>query len=134
MEKSVTPQDHVALSQLTNRYAQALDRGDGAAFAECFTPGGVLDGAGDRVAGTAALAQWCTGRQRRGRHLPAGFVAEVDGDAAALTSTCLFHDGGSPAVVLTILYSDRLERAGGTWRFARRSITEIGGLPPAGPA
>jgi hypothetical protein len=134
MEQSVTPGDHVALSQLTNRYAQALDAGDGAGFAGCFTPDGVLDGAGDPVAGTAALGQWCAGRQRRGRHLPTGFVAEVDGDAAALTSCGLFHDGGSPPVVLTIAYHDRLERAGGTWRFARRTITAIGGLPPAGPA
>jgi hypothetical protein len=125
----MTPQDHAELSQLSNRYAQALDEGDGARFARCFTPDGVLDSAGDRIAGAAALGEWCTRRERRGRHLPTGFVAEVDGDSATLVSYCLFHDGGPHPVVLTIVYRDRLERTGGTWRFADRTITEIAGLP-----
>jgi hypothetical protein len=128
----MTPEDHAEFSQLANRYAQTLDTGDSAGFTACFTPGGVLDSGGDRVAGAAALGEWCARRERRGRHLPTGFTAEVDGDSATLVSYGLFHDGGPQPVVLTIVYRDRLERTGGTWRFADRTITEIGGLSRPG--
>jgi hypothetical protein len=124
----VTPEDHVAFSLLANRYAQTLDSGDGPGFAACFTTGGVLD-AGERTAGADTLGEWCARRGGGGRHLPTGFAGEVDGDTATLTSYGLFHDGKPQPAVLSLVYQDRLEREAGTWRFAERRVTEIGGLP-----
>ncbi len=74
------------------------------------------------------------GDGRRGKHLTANSVVEVDGDAATAVTDYLFvrptPDG--LAMVAAGRYLDDLVHDGGVWRFRRRTITLLTGPDAAG--
>lgn len=123
--------DALALRRLADRYAVAVDRGDGEMFAAQFTTGGELLAPRGRFAGRAALAA-VPGMMRelylRTFHAVLTQAAEVAGDRASGETYCLarhfYRDGqGQPLCYeMTIRYQDAFARADGEWLFARREL------------
>jgi len=132
--------DRMALRDLVERYAQAVDRRDIDTVVSLFTEDGVL--LSHLTPGTEERPLERRGHDdlRRGlglglavysstTHLIGGQVIDhVAGDAAAGTTACLAHhvyeddEGGRRLTVMAIRYEDRYHRDGGGWRFAERRL------------
>jgi ketosteroid isomerase-like protein len=138
--------DAADLRALSTGYAAAVDRLDGAAFADLFTADGELwvpEATGDRAptvrrAGTDVLARIPSGL--RSFHVthhrvgPARYT--VDGDTASGEVAGVAHhlaaapsDGGTAVgtdTIWYIRYVDDYRRDGGRWRIARRVLHLVG--------
>jgi uncharacterized protein (TIGR02246 family) len=132
---AVSAQDYAELQQLCARYSQSADAGDADAFAGCFAADGALVIGGDAVEGREAIRERtrtnAAATQPTGFHVPGGIVAEVQGDRGTMRSYLIHHNGAAPAQVLSVVYEDELVREDGAWRFARRTVAEIKGVPAA---
>jgi hypothetical protein len=138
-------EDEQAVLRRLHAYGHALDYGDEAGWADCFTEDGVFEvrtGAtvDRRIAGRADLHAFA-GRHTRApdlwhKHVVLDPVIAIEGDRASSVSVQfqLLHHGDGPIVRSFGRYFDRLERgADGAWRIRERiaemeSRTE--GLPP----
>jgi len=141
MAIALTTEDRLALRDLVDAYAGAVDRFDVAAVVALFAPDGRMVAphpAGDgrpplRHEGheqlTAALGAGL-GRYRLLTHVVGGQVlAEADSAVGTVagTATCLAHhvfehDGHDRLMVLGIKYRDTYVRLDGAWRFAERDL------------
>jgi SnoaL-like protein len=134
---SVDPHDHLALSDLSVRYAAAADSRDGAAFAGLFEPDGELvvptypEGFHPVVTrvGHEQLHRVPAALDRYAAtfHVVANLRFDVDGDAADGTVQCIAHhvSGAPPEATDTvwfIRYEDDYRRREGWWRFRRRVL------------
>jgi hypothetical protein len=124
---TLSTEDTLAIQQLYARYNHAIDSGDAAGWAACFTGDGTFASATGNFAGTEQLTTFAQGFASRlkARHWTNNLVVESDGDGAK--GTCylmLLRLGeGTPATILTTgIYTDRLVRDSGGWRFASRSV------------
>ncbi len=120
--------DVVAIQQLYAAYNVAADRGDGKAFAGCFTSDGVLDAGGICPEGSDALAEFASGIPAMApgtRHIATNVLVEGDGDSATGQAyLMLLNTTASPIVVAgTGRYEDRLLRLDDRWRFTARRYT-----------
>jgi len=116
--------------ELCARYANTIDDGDAAGWADCFTADGVLVLAsrGREVRGRTELAAFATTWWRSDpsprRHVSWHHVLTPDGDevlgrcSAALLSTS--EEG--VRVEFTAVYRDRFTRADGAWRIRERVV------------
>ena len=135
---TLSPQDHEDIRQLLARYNFAIDEGDAAGWAACFTGSGTFecrglpDGAplGGRHEGRDALVAYAEVHQRinkgRARHWNWNLLVDGDGDLAAMRCyMAVLRAGLLPDAVVsaTGIYADRLERTDGGWRFAERVVT-----------
>lgn len=129
--------DQLALTQLTARYAAAVDTRDWHGLAGLFAADAVLvtPGSGASV-GMAATA---TGREEivtavrqveafaRTFHHLTGSVWTIDGTAAAGRTTCVAHhvEGGAEprSWAWHVIYDDRCVRDGTGWLLERRQLT-----------
>lgn len=135
---SLQPEDYEAIRQLVARYNFAIDFGEFAQWAACFTPDGVFeciglsDGAvtGGRHEGTQALHRYAQGHFRvskgRARHWNWNLLIEGGGDQAKMT--CYLNAqsagrGGSALLRVTGIYRDELRRTAGQWLFKKREVT-----------
>ena len=133
METTAT--DLLELRSLVDRYASAVDDGDGAAMAALFVPDGALlvyEAGSDELAysyrGPDELATVAAEMKRlylRTFHFVGNFVCEVDGDRATGTPYCvaqhLRDDGrGQQVVVMPVRYRDTYVRTPAGWRFEER--------------
>jgi len=123
--------DALATRRLAERYALAVDRGDGALFADQFTPEGVLEAPRGRFVGREALAgvpPMMRGLYRRTWHGVLTQVVDFAGDAGEGETYAIarhFHDDrdGRPACFeMTIRYLDRFVRQGDAWLIAERRL------------
>lgn len=123
--------DALATRRLAERYAMAVDRGDGDLFAAQFAPDGVLEAPRGRFEGRAALAgvpPMMRGLYRRTWHGVLGQVVDITGDAGEGETYCIarhYHDdsGGRPSCYeMTIRYGDRFVRRDGAWLIAHRRL------------
>jgi hypothetical protein len=118
--------DRLDILELAARYNQAIDSGDGPAWAATFTPDGVFETARGSTVGTAALAQFAesfAARMPGTRHWNNNHIIEGDGDEA--THRCylqLLRTGEQAGIVSTARYEDRLRRVDGAWRFVHRTV------------
>lgn len=135
----IDPLDHLALLELHAAYAHTIDDGDADAWAECFTPDGVLwSTRPSEVSGREALAEFARGRIAslgdRERHLSWNHTFAADGRAVAgRCSASLARSGpGGTILLFTASYRDRFERHDGRWRIARREVHYDN--PPPSPA
>jgi len=116
--------DIVAITQLVGRYNQAIDSGDGAAYAACFVADGALVGPGMEHRGTEALSTFAAavpGQVPGVRHWVNNLVVDVDGDAAASTCYLLLVVGGAPPTTIASgRYWDTLRKGPDGWRFVER--------------
>ncbi|MBN9061828.1 MAG: hypothetical protein BGP06_14910 [Rhizobiales bacterium 65-9] len=120
-----------ALRQTAERYAVAVDRGDGALFAAQFTPDGELVAPRGVFAGRDSLSTvpaMMRGLYEKTFHAVLTQVAEIEGDEATAETYCiarhLYRDGEQRRMCyeMTIRYQDRFARLGGAWLFARREL------------
>ena len=133
---------------LAERYAMAVDRGDGALFAAQFTEDGVLEAPRGRFVGRAAIATvppMMAKRYDRTHHAVVGLVPVFDGDmATAQTYTLARHyyrdgSGAELCYEMTVRYDDRFTRVDGRWLLSRRVLVLVGdatfrtGAKPAEP-
>ncbi|GIL01359.1 MAG: hypothetical protein BroJett030_12580 [Alphaproteobacteria bacterium] len=134
-----------ALRQTAERYAFAVDRGDGELFAGQFMPDGVLEAPRGRFAGRDALAGVPAMMRRlyaRTHHGVVGMLPAIDGDrATAQTHGYARHyyrdrDGAEHCYEMTIRYEDSFTLAERTWLIAHRRLVLVGdahyrtGRPP----
>lgn len=131
--------DRIALRELVERYALAVDARDLDTVVGLFTEDGVMlshlmpgteetpferRGHGQlRRALELGLAQY-----KRTTHVIGGQVIELEGDEATGATVCLAHhvygtdDGGERLLVMAIRYGDRYRRQDGFWRFGERRL------------
>jgi len=123
------------LRAVAERYAMAVDRGDGEMFAAQFTENGILEAPRGRYEGRRALAtvpSMMTSLYERTFHAVVGQVPVFHGDAADAQTYTLarhYYRGGRGVELcyeMTVRYEDRFEREGGRWLLARRVLTLIG--------
>jgi hypothetical protein len=130
--------DRAEILDLMARYLFALDWGDGASYAACFTPDGELDWARETTKGRAALTAMCKGfpEAMRGimgdvphRHFLAQTAITVNGDRACARAAWFEMARGRDGVRDDGFgkssfghYEDTLLRVDGRWLFERRKI------------
>ena len=129
--------DHQLILDLMARYGLALDAGDGAAYADLFTPDGVvIAGGGEEYRGREALmklgasvgqppgAPPPTGPRPPIHHLFSNVAMDIRGDAASVAAYWVVVNGktGVPVMQSMGRYEDTLIKQGGRWRFTRRQI------------
>lgn len=118
--------DIIAIQQLLARSNVAVDSGDGAAYAACYTENGRLDaGAGGVFVGRDAIAaagdSFATNMPGL-RHLSSNHAIDVMGDTATATVYLIVVTAGAtPTVAATGVYQDHLEHTADGWLFASRS-------------
>lgn len=124
---TLATEDLLAIQQLYARYNHAIDFGDSAGWAACFTADGTFSSATGNFTGTEQLTDFAAGFASRlkARHWTNNLLIESDGEGAR--GTCylmLLRLGeGSPASILTTgVYTDQLVRDGDAWKFASRSV------------
>jgi uncharacterized protein (TIGR02246 family) len=129
--------DYEEIRRLLARYNFAIDLGDAAGWAECFTPDGAFECSGlpegnpfgGRHEGTEALRTYAATHfntfKGRARHWNANIDVDGDGDAATLRCYMLVLTvGHAPTVAGTQgIYADRLRQVDGRWLFTERHVT-----------
>jgi ketosteroid isomerase-like protein len=128
--------DRLALRELVDRYASAVDARDADAFADLFTPDAVLavyetEGEDPVVEyrGHAALRK-VMGLLRfysATFHLMANHRCEIGASEATGETYCIAHHlteaaGAATDLVMYIRYRDAYARTADGWRFARRDV------------
>jgi hypothetical protein len=127
-------EDAVALRQLVDRYADAVDARDGDGLRAAFTAGGILRVQADggpvenewSGAGVVGSLDVLAGFDRTFHHV-GGCVFDTDGDAATGRVHCAAHHyerttNGPVDLVMMILYHDRYANEAGGWRIAERRV------------
>jgi SnoaL-like domain len=123
------------LRAVAERYAMAVDRGDGEMFAAQFTENGILEAPRGRYEGRPALATvppMMTSLYDRTFHAVVGQVPVFHGEIVeAQTYTLARHyyrdsSGAEFCYEMTVRYEDRFEREDGRWLLASRVLTLIG--------
>jgi 3-phenylpropionate/cinnamic acid dioxygenase small subunit len=124
---TLATEDLLAIQQLYARYNHAIDSGDGAGWAACFTADGTFASATGTFAGTEQLTSFAAAFPSRlkARHWTNNLVVDADGDGAK--GTCylmlLRLNEGAPASILTTgIYRDQIVRDAGGWKFASRNV------------
>lgn len=129
--------DRLAIRELVALYDRAIDDGDAAAWAACFTEDGVWDAGAVKVEGRDALEAFARGLPgdpafaafRGARHACANFDVEGDGDEARLRCDNLMLRPGDAGVTAfwAADYDDRVRRVDGRWLFASRRTRPVRG-------
>jgi uncharacterized protein (TIGR02246 family) len=127
----------LAIRNLIERYADAVNRRDADEWASLWSEDGVWDAFGNRISGReAVVAAW----QAAMRHFAFVFhvahsaVIDVDGDTARgrwTVSERLRDTRGTPGLLLA-LYHDEYHRRDGAWRRSLRRLEPLYHGPPDG--
>jgi uncharacterized protein (TIGR02246 family) len=133
---ALTALDYEEIRQLLARYNFAIDFGDAAGWADCFTADGVFyctpeDGpVTGRHTGRDALIAYARTHfgiaKGNARHW--NWNLAIDGDGETATMRCYLgafsatSERRAPALLATGVYRDRLVKAEGRWLFAERHI------------
>jgi uncharacterized protein (TIGR02246 family) len=120
--------DHLAIRELTARYNRAFDDVDSEAWADTFTPDGVMEySGGPPISGRDALIEMSRKTGYGFVHITTDPIIEVDGDRATQSCTLIVANrskAGDPvAIAMTGRYEDELVRTADGWRFERRKAT-----------
>lgn len=133
-----TPDDLMAafaMRATAERYAMAVDRGDGGLIAAQFTIDGVLEAPRGRFVGRDQLAGVASMMRRlyeRTHHGVVGMVPVIEGaKAQAQTYTYARHFYRDPAdreycYEMTVRYEDDFALVDGCWLIARRVLVVVG--------
>ena len=128
--------DRAEIGDVVHRYASAIDLGDWALLADCFTEDLVADfrsfgvrevfrgKAADWIALVASTIDGCDATQ----HLIANLVHDIQGDAATCTAYVraehfLINDRGDDSYTVGGYYTLRLQRTERGWRISQYSLT-----------
>jgi 3-phenylpropionate/cinnamic acid dioxygenase small subunit len=123
---NLTSDDKVAIQELSNRYANAMDNGDADGWLDTWDDAGVWEGGLGRYEGKANLRKLLDdlGARIQGkRHVMTNFVINGFGLEARQTCYLLVFEREMEAKLLaTGVYTDRLKKVGGMWKFVHRSV------------
>src|SRR5262245_10467833 len=116
---TLTSQDYSELQQLYGRYNQAIDAGDGEAWAATFTPDGVFNTTNK---GHDALVEFVKGwraQRKAPRHWLMNVVYTPTAEGATARSYLILWDVSvrPPAVANSGVYQDVLVKTPQGWRF-----------------
>lgn len=123
--------DALETRRLAERYAVAVDRWDGALFADQFTPDGILEAPRGMFTGRAELVGvpvMMKGLYRRTWHGVLGQAVDFSGSAAQGETYCIARhfyddaDGNPQCYEMTIRYLDRFARVESRWLIKRRAL------------
>lgn len=120
--------DLLNIQQLYARYNHAIDSGNGAGWASCFTADGTFASATGNFAGTEQLTSFgdAFAQRMKARHWTNNLVLEADGEG--VKGSCYLMllrlgDGEKPTGILTTaIYQDHLVKQGGEWKFRSRTV------------
>jgi ketosteroid isomerase-like protein len=117
--------DGLAINRVLSEYCHRVDAGDFDGVAMLFTADGSFALGAHVASGPPAVSDWLRQMQppeRRGTHMTANVLVDVDGDCAVARSTFTFVRWIDGALVIETAgrYHDDLRREGGQWRFAHR--------------
>lgn len=122
-------EDRLALRELADRYARAVDRRDWALAATLFTEDCVLQGPGYELVGREKILAGLRliDRYSATQHSVHNQLVEVEGDRASGETYCTAHhvyarDGRPRMLDWGIRYQDRCVRERGAWRYAHREL------------
>lgn len=125
---TLATEDLLTIQQLYARYNHAIDSGNGAGWAACFTADGTFSSPTGNFAGTGQLTDFGNAFTQRlkARHWTNNLVVEADGDGAKGSCYLMLlrlGDGEKPTSILTTaIYKDQLVKQGGEWKFASRNV------------
>ncbi|MEU6643616.1 nuclear transport factor 2 family protein [Saccharomonospora sp. NPDC046836] len=130
--------DHEDIRNLCFRYTYAVDDGDFAAIGALLAGGELVPAmpgvAAEPIVGAEAISAFYANQvvtyengDPRTRHLITNQLIEIDEDRTSATSRCYFTvlqraPGEEYQIVVGGRYDDEFVRAGGAWRFARKTI------------
>lgn len=126
---ALSTEDQLAIQQLYAKYNHAIDSGDGAGWAACFTADGVFSSATGTFNGTEQLAGFGNGFAQRlkARHWTNNLV--VEGDGATAKGSCYLMllrltPGEQPpaSILTTAIYRDELKSGADGWKFTNRTV------------
>lgn len=127
-------EDRFAIGDLVVTYATLLDDAQWDALGELFTEDGVFGSPHSTTTGRQAVVEnfrvkhapftWTW-------HDPHGHVVEFDDDDHARGTVIAYAELGNAetTIVTSIRYHDDYRRVDGRWRFARRTVLSLYGLP-----
>jgi uncharacterized protein (TIGR02246 family) len=129
--------DEEAIRNVLALYCQLCDDGRFDEWADLYAEDATFTVMGATHAGRPAIKAFIEHGQppeRRGKHVCANPVVEVDGDGARARTDYVFvgRTGAGPAITSVGRYHDTFVRDGERWRFASRTIVFMGDEPPAG--
>jgi uncharacterized protein (TIGR02246 family) len=124
-----------ALLRLAYRYAQAVDRYDGDAAADCFTEDGRILSPAATLEGREQIRTVIPAKMKelflRTLHVVGNQVVRIDGDSAEGETYCVAHhimkapDGSLSKLEWGLRYQDRFVRIGGRWYFRSRDHRQL---------
>src|SRR5262245_55471543 len=122
-------EDRLALRDLAERYARAVDRRDWALAEQLFTQECVLVGPGFELVGRDRILAGLRNVERYSatQHSVHNQLVEIEGDRARGETYCTAHhlyerEGQPRKLSWGIRYQDRCARGGGAWRYERREL------------
>lgn len=118
------------IRRLLAEYCHLCDEGEFVALAQRFTSDGCFRYDVHTATGRDAIVRWFEANQppeRRGKHITANAVIDVDGGRAEVRSDYVFLTfvDGTLAPALAGRYHDQLRRVGGRWLFERREARPL---------
>lgn len=116
---NLSPEDHIAITQLLARYCLSLDADDIAAWVDLFTPDGCFEVYGRSWEGPDGLRQMATAAPG-GLHLGGPPVIDmIDSDHATTKQNMLFVDRTDGSARHSV-YTDEVVKTEIGWRIKRR--------------
>ena len=132
----MTAQDYFEIQQLYARYNHAIDSGNGAAYADTFTPDGVFNGNAGRDALVKFVNETWVGKMNGAtrQHWNTNLMITGDSKQAKGSVYLMIVDlATKPASVMTMaMYDDELVKTPKGWLFTKRQTKRVG--PPAAAA
>jgi len=119
-------EDKIEIQELTARYANAMDDTDIEAWMQSWDANGLWKGGLGEFQGTAKLQELFAAlgeRIKNRRHVMTNFVISGEGEQAEQRCYMLVFDRVNEAkLIATGVYTDRLIKTGGKWKFLERRV------------
>lgn len=119
-------EDKIEIQELTARYANAMDDTDLDAWMQTWDANGLWKGGLGEFEGTAKLQELFAAlgeRIKNRRHVMTNFVISGEGEQAEQRCYMLVFDRVNEAkLIATGVYTDRLIKTGGKWKFLERRV------------
>jgi len=129
---SLTADDYIEIQQLYARYNNAIDSGNGEAYAATFLPDGVFNNFNGHDALVGFINDW-RDKMKGGtrRHWNTNLLINTSPEGASGSVYLLLVDVSvrPPAIVAAAMYDDQLVKTPQGWRFKKR-VTKAEGAPP----